>query len=111
MCLNSRHHRPSWLLRATAAAALSIGMPAWAWQTGTEPTPPTSAPASQPSTQPDPALAQQQRQLQVFAPVLLNRSEEIDAQTRRDAAAEIAQMQIPEAMETLRQALQSRRPA
>jgi len=111
MCLTSRHHRPAWLLRATVAAALSIGLPAWAWQTGPEPQPPTSAPARQPSTQADPAIAQQQRQLQVFAPVLLNRSEEIDAQTRRDAAAEIAQMQIPEAMETLKQALQSRRPA
>lgn len=93
------------------AAGLLAALPAWAMQDPATSPPPATAPSSQPSSQTDPLVAQQQRQLQVFAPILLNRSDDIDAQTRRDAAAEIAAMQIPEALETLKQALQSRRPA
>lgn len=62
------------------------------------------------TTQVDPAIAQQQRQLQVFGPILLNPSDDIDSATRKNAASEILDMRIPEAQDVLRQALQSRRP-
>lgn len=70
-----------------------------------------SQPTAVATTQVDPAIAQQQRQLQVFGPILLNPSDDIDPATRRNAASEILEMQIPEAQEVMRQALQSRRPA
>jgi hypothetical protein len=80
-----------------------------------------TGPASRSQTQPDvqPAAtspdpenlaAQRQRQLQVFGPVLLNPSSDIDAGTRRSAAAELLDMNTPEALEVLSEALRSRRP-
>ncbi len=67
--------------------------------------PPTSA------SQPDSLTAQQQRQLQVFGPVLLNPSNDIDAETRRNAAAELLDMGTPGAFDLLSEAVRSRKPA
>lgn len=112
MCLLSRHRRPSLAPRALAVAiGLSLAQ-AWAGAQSTLPAieippPATTSPAA---TQVDAATAQQQRQLQIFGPILLNPSDDIAADTRRNAAAEILDMQIPEATDVLRQALQSRRP-
>src|SRR4051812_32814409 len=44
------------------------------------------------ASQPHPATAQQQRQIQVFGPTLLNPSADIEAQTRREAAHELMLM-------------------
>lgn len=54
---------------------------------------------------------QQRRQLDVFGPILLNASSEIDARTRRNAAAELLAMNVPESREYVVQALHSRKPA
>lgn len=60
-------------------------------------------------TQPDPAAAQRARQVQVFGPILLNPSRDIDPQTRRDAARELLDMGTPEATRIIDSALRSRK--
>lgn len=74
--------------------------------------PATTASTAPATTQFDPAAAQQQRQLQVFGPILLNGSDDINAETRRNAALELLDMggRVPEALDVVRQALQSRKP-
>ncbi|MHC5024889.1 MAG: HEAT repeat domain-containing protein, partial [Planctomycetota bacterium] len=49
----------------------------------------------------------QERQLQVFGPILLNPSDEIDEVTRRGAASELVMMGLPDATATLDEALRS----
>lgn len=61
-------------------------------------------------TEPPPQLTEQQRrQLQVFGPILLNASVDIDPNTRRNAAQELIEMRVPEATEVLAEALRSRK--
>jgi hypothetical protein len=52
---------------------------------------------------------QQMRQLQVFGPILLNPSSDIDSNTRRNAAHELIEMNATEATELLAEALRSRK--
>jgi hypothetical protein len=72
---------------------------------------PTTAPQrpgdAEATTQPDVAEAQRERQLQVFGPILLNPSPDIDPQTRRNAAQELFAMGAPDAADLLIEALGS----
>jgi HEAT repeat protein len=66
---------------------------------------------SQTSDAPVSALtSQQQRQMQIFGPILLNPSNDIDPKVRRDAAEELVAMHAPEAVEILAEALRSNKP-
>ena len=58
---------------------------------------------------PKPLTEQQKRQLQIFGPILLNPSTDIDANTRQNAAQELIEMGAPEATEVLAEALRSRK--
>ena len=66
-------------------------------------TPDQDEPDSKPLTE------QQKRQLQIFGPILLNPSTDIDANTRQNAAQELIEMGAPEATEVLAEALRSRK--
>jgi hypothetical protein len=117
----SRHFvlpRTASLWRALLLAVAVMAETATAQHASNVPTGAASRPQTQPdvqpaATSPDPEnlAAQRQRQLQVFGPVLLNPSSDIDAGTRRSAAAELLDMNSPEALEVLSEALRSRRPA
>ena len=54
---------------------------------------------------------QQQRQLLIFGQTVLNPSNDIDADTRRNAAHELVAMNVPESIAVLAEALESQRPA
>ena len=60
------------------------------------------------ASQPDSAEIARQRQLQVFGPILLNPSRDIDAETRRNAAQELLNMHSADSSELLKNAIASR---
>lgn len=92
----------AWLATACAVqAAVAAGPPA------------TAAPAMVDAAreQQPPLTDQQRRQLQVFGPILLNSSSDVDPQTRRHAAQELISMGIPQAIDLLDGALRCHKPA
>jgi hypothetical protein len=92
-----------------AAAGLVAVTGSAAGQTSTAPAPSSLESPPAPASQPDALTTQAQRQLQVFGPVLLNHSADIDPETRRNAAAELLAMNTASARDVISQALMSRR--
>lgn len=67
--------------------------------------------SNQTATRERPLTEQQQRQLQVFSATLLSASADIDPETRRSAAQELLAMNLPDSIQVIDQALQTRTPA